>query len=312
MPELPEVETIRRGLEPHVVGRTIADVLVGDSKVLQIKPPRLIENLAGQTIQELNRRGKFLIFELDRHYLVFHFGMTGQLTFRHPNRADSKGFSRHSVTGLQRARQHAPDRHTHLQIHLQRGGALLFRDIRKFGKVFLMEAGDNVLPVFFQRLGLEPFSLSYNLEAFLQGFRNRKLRIKSLLLDQRFVAGMGNIYADEVLFQAGVHPARTVPSLRRWEKEILFETIPEVLKEGIESGGTSFRDYVKSDGEAGNHQENLRVYGREGESCHRCGTIIQRIVIGQRGTRFCSTCQPRRGTKARPHEPTYNGKHHDY
>ena len=299
MPELPEVETIRRGLEPQVVGRTVAGVRVGDRKVLQIKATRLIRNIRGQTIQDLSRRGKFLIFELDRHHFVFHLGMTGQLTFRDPNRSDSRGFARHPLTGLQRTRQHAPDRHTHLQIQLQQGGAILFRDVRKFGRIFLIEKAENALHVFFQRLGLEPFSAAYNLQAFLDGFRNRKLRINSLLLDQRFVAGLGNIYADEVLFRAGIHPARTVPSLRRWEKEILFKAIPEVLKEGIESGGTSFRDYVKSDGEAGNHQENLRVYGREGESCHRCGTMIQRVVIGQRGTRFCSTCQPRR-----PHQST--------
>ena len=299
MPELPEVETIRRGLEPYAVGQTVVDVTAADCKVFKVQPARLLEDLPGQRIHELDRRGKFLIAGLDRHYLLFHFGMTGQLTFRHPDRPDSEGFHRHPVTGLQRTLQHAPDRHTHLQIHLEEGGTLLFRDIRKFGKVFLFEKGKNVLPEFFGGLGLEPFTSSYNLPAFLEGFRNRKLRIKSLLLDQRFVAGIGNIYADEALFQAGVHPARTVRSLRRWEKESLFEAIPAVLQEGIEHGGTSLRDYVQSDGERGSHQENLKVYGQKGEPCYQCETAIQKIVMSQRGTHFCSTCQPRSGGSRR-------------
>ena len=299
MPELPEVETIRRGLEPYAVGQRVVDVTAADCKIFKVEPARLLEDLPGQKIHELDRRGKFLIAGLDRHYLLFHFGMTGQLTFRHPDRPDSKGFHRHPVTGLQRTLQHAPDRHTHLHIHLEEGGALLFRDIRKFGKVFLFEKGENVLAQFFAGLGLEPFSPSYNLAAFLEGFRNRKLRIKSLLLDQRFVAGVGNIYADEALFRAGIHPARTVRSLRRWEKESLFEAIPAVLQEGIDHGGTSLRDYVQSDGEMGSHQENLKVYGQEGESCYQCEDPIQKMVMGQRGTHFCSICQPRSGGSRR-------------
>ncbi len=293
MPELPEVETVRRGLEPHIVGGVIDDIQIGDSKILQVEPDRLLEQVRGQEILGLARRGKFLIFELDSHDLIFHFGMTGQLTFRDPNRSDSEGFKRHPLTGLQRTLQHAPDRHTHLQIHLRQGGALLFRDIRKFGKVFLIEKGGR--SVFFERLGLEPWTPDYNLEDFLNKFRNRKLAIKSLLLNQSFVAGVGNIYADEALFTAGIHPARKVRSLRQREKVSLFEAIPKVLEKGIEYGGTTLRDYVNSDGERGNHQEELQVYGRKGESCHRCGTVIQRMVISQRSTCFCPACQPRGG-----------------
>ncbi len=293
MPELPEVETVRRGLEPHVVGGFIDDIEVGDSKIFQIEPHRLIEQIRGQKILGLTRRGKFLIFELERHYFIFHFGMTGQLTFRDPNRSDAEGFKRHPVTGLQRTLQHAPDRHTHLQIHLRQGGSMLFRDIRKFGKVFLIEKGE--VSVFFERLGLEPWTPDYNLKAFLQKFGKRKLAIKSLLLDQSFVAGVGNIYADEALFASGIHPARKVRSLRKAEKESLFEAIPKVLEKGIEYGGTTLRDFVNSDGYSGSHQEKLQVYGRKGESCHRCNTLIQRMVISQRSTCFCPACQPRGG-----------------
>ncbi|MEE2822840.1 MAG: bifunctional DNA-formamidopyrimidine glycosylase/DNA-(apurinic or apyrimidinic site) lyase [Acidobacteriota bacterium] len=294
MPELPEVETIRKGLEPHVVGQIITNVTAADCRIFKVHP-RLLESLSGQRIHGLNRRGKFLITKLDRHYLVFHFGMTGQLTFRHPNRSDSEIFNRHPVTGLQRILQHAPDQHTHLQIHLKGGGALLFRDIRKFGKVFLIEKQKHILQDFFCRLGLEPFTSSYNFRAFLEGFHKRKLRIKSLLLDQHFVAGIGNIYADEALFQAKIHPARTVQSLRLWEKEALFKSIPMVLSEGIDHGGTTLRDYVQSTGETGSHQENLKVYGQKGKPCYQCKTIIKKIMMSQRGTHFCPTCQPRSG-----------------
>ena len=297
MPELPEVETILRGLKPRVLELSIRDVVIGDRRILQIRADRLKRAIRSQTIRGVSRRGKYLVFELDRHHLIFHFGMTGQLTYRDPEQEDSKGFARHPVTGLQSARQHPPDRHTHLHILLNEGKALLYRDIRKFGRVFLVakKNQENSLAVFFKDLGLEPFTAEYSIQAFLEGFRNRKLRLKSLLLDQGFVAGIGNIYADEALFEARLHPARTILSLRRKEKARLFEAIPKVLEQGISFRGTSFRNYVNSDGEPGSYQEALQVYGRHGKACRRCGGVIQRIVISQRGTHFCPSCQPRSG-----------------
>ncbi len=298
MPELPEVETILRGLKSQVVGRRIRDVQIGDRKVLQLKAGVLRDRTHRQTIRGLSRRGKYLIFELDLHYLIFHLGMTGQLTFRDPSRKDSRRFTKHPVTGLQRALQHAPDRHTHLQIQLDEGMALFYRDIRKFGKIFLIDKRQqNPLAVFFERLGLEPFTADYNIEAFLKGLRYPKRNVKSLLLDQGFVAGIGNIYADEALFEACIHPARRVRSLRRAEKILLFEAIPRVLERGIRHGGTSMRDYVNSDGERGSNQEELKVYGRQGEACCRCQTLIQKTIVSQRGTHSCPSCQPRRPGK---------------
>ena len=299
MPELPEVESIRRGLLSRVIGRSISEVVVGEPKPLQVDPVHLVREVTGQTIWELARRGKFLIFKLDRHFCIFHLGMTGQLTFRDPSRDDSKQFLQHPLTGLQRARQHAPDRHTHLQFLFDDATSLLFRDIRKFGKVFLIQRKEEALLAFFQRLGLEPFTSDYSLEAFLKRLGKRKLRVKSLLLDQSFVAGVGNIYADEALYEAGIHPARRVRSLRKKEKKELFQAIPRVLEQGIAYGGTSLRDYVNSDGEIGAYQEELQVYGRSGEPCYRCGSVIQKIVIGQRGTHFCPTCQLRAGRRVR-------------
>lgn len=292
MPELPEVETIRRGLLSRVMGRSIAGVSAEHTRILQLDPNQLVRQMSGQTIRGLNRRGKFLIFELDRHYCIFHLGMTGQLTVRDPGRKDSRQFCRHPTTGLERARQHAPDRHTHLQFLLDNGSWLLLRDIRKFGKVFLIRKEGHGLSVFFRRLGLEPFTSDYNLEAFLRRLSDRKLRVKSLLLDQGFVAGLGNIYADEALHEAGIHPTRLVKSLLSVERKRLFQAIPYVLQRGITHGGTSLRDYVNSEGERGTHQEQLRVYGRSGEHCYRCGSTIEKTVISQRGTHFCPTCQP--------------------
>ena len=298
MPELPEVETIRRGLSPRVIGRSICDLVMGRReavrRILQIDAQYLAREIRGQTVRDLSRRGKFLVFELDRHHLIIHLGMTGQLTFRDPAKADSRRFLRHPLTGLERASQHAPDKHTHLQFIFGEETALLFRDIRQFGKVFLVGKQEDVLSRFFADLGVEPLTSSYRLEVFLHKLRRRKLRLKSLLLDQSFVAGVGNIYADEALFEAGLHPERRVGSLRRLEKEKLFEAIPRVLERGIVFGGTTLRDYVNSDGEKGSHQEELRIYGRADRPCYRCGSTVERVVISQRGSHFCPDCQPRR------------------
>lgn len=278
-----------------MVGRCVSDVVIGDKKVFQTSPMEFEKGLVGQTIRELTRRGKFLIMALENSYCIIHLGMTGQLTFRDPVREDSDGFLRHPVTGLQRARQHAPDRHTHVQILFVDGSALLYRDIRKFGKVFLLNGSPEALAQFFQKLGLEPFTPEYALKPFLGKFRRRKLRVKSLLLDQKFVAGVGNIYADEALFEAGIHPARLASSLRRTEKERLFEAIRLVLERGITYGGTSLRDYINSDGDQGSNQEELMVYGRKDEPCLRCGSLIRKIVISRRGTHFCPKCQEMEG-----------------
>ena len=293
MPELPEVETIRRGLEGRVEKLEILGIEASGSRIFQIDPATLAGALEGESFTALERLGKFLVFRLRERTLVIHLGMTGQLTLRQPQIADAAGFIRHPVTGLQRVRQHAPDRHTHFQIHFENGLSLLYRDTRMFGKVYLLSPAEAARDRFFARLGLEPFSEEYQLEGFLARFRGRTLVVKSLLLDQRFVAGVGNIYADEALFEASIHPLRRVTTLRLYEKKRLFRTIKDVLEKGIHFGGTSLRDYINSDGEIGSFQEELLVYGRRGQDCFLCGSEIQKIVVSQRGTHFCPTCQPR-------------------
>lgn len=292
MPELPEVETVRQGLRRQILGATVSDLEMVRCRIFQTRPELFLERLPGQRFVEIERRGKFLIFRLSRDRMIIHLGMTGQLTVRRPEVADSPRFLRHPVTGLQRARQHAPDRHTHLQLHLADGRSLLFRDVRKFGKCHLLTQPGEVEQVL-GHLGMEPFSEEYRLTTFLEGMRGRKSPVKALLLDQRFVAGVGNIYADEALFEARIHPQRRLHRLRKYEKVRLFEAVRKVLEKGVLFGGTSLRDYVDSDGREGNHQNELLVYGRTGQPCPVCRNPIQKTVVAQRGTHFCRHCQPR-------------------
>jgi formamidopyrimidine-DNA glycosylase len=292
MPELPEVETIRLGLLGRVCNKRIDQVEIRCNRiVLRPRPHEMAAALGGQIIRDIQRRGKFLLFEFDELRLLVHLGMSGQLTYWDKTQRDDESFFV-TVTGLQQARQHAVDKHTHVSFYFADGNAMHYRDIRQFGKwrLYRSEAFHEARE--FWQLGLEPFDKGYTLPTFLERFQKRKLRIKSLLLNQTFVAGVGNIYADEALFEAGIHPERLALSLSVAEKQRLFRAIPKVLRRGLRHGGTSFQTYFNADGEAGTNQETLRVYGREGEKCRRCRTPIVRIVVSQRGTHLCPRCQP--------------------
>lgn len=295
MPELPEVETIRLGLLGRVCNKRIERVDIRCNRIiLRPRPDEMAVALGGQRIRDIQRRGKFLHFMLDAYHLLVHLGMSGQLTYWDQTQRDDERFFV-TVTGLQQARQHAVDKHTHVSIYFEDGNAMHYRDIRQFGKwrLYRNEAFHEARE--FWHLGLEPFDRGYTHSKFLERFHGRSLRIKSLLLNQSFVAGVGNIYADEALFEAGIHPERLAPSLSAEEKRRLFRAIPKVLRRGLKHGGTSFQNYFNADGEAGTNQEQLRVYGREGEKCRRCRTPIVRIVVGQRGTHFCPHCQSAKG-----------------
>ncbi|HVN80790.1 MAG TPA: bifunctional DNA-formamidopyrimidine glycosylase/DNA-(apurinic or apyrimidinic site) lyase [Terriglobia bacterium] len=293
MPELPEVETIRRGLVEKVIGRTIERVEIRSNRiVLYPKPNQLQEALRHQTIRQISRRGKFLVLDVGDYHLLIHLGMTGQLTYWAQSQEDDNLFFRHPRTGLQKARQHRVDKHTHISLYFTNGEALHYRDIRQFGRWRLYRPEELAMAPEFVKLGPEPFTADYTWKRFLEAFKGRKLRIKSLLLDQRFVAGVGNIYADEALFDSRIHPERKAESLSNDEKRRLFRAIPRVLKRGLKYGGTSFQDYINAEGLAGTNQERLHVYGREGEKCLRCKLSIQRIVVSQRSSHFCPHCQP--------------------
>jgi formamidopyrimidine-DNA glycosylase len=224
--------------------------------------------------------------------MLVHLGMTGQLTYWNQDLRDDLRFQIAPHTGLQRAHQHAVDRHTHISIYFADGNAVHYRDIRQFGKWRLYTEERFNESGIFSKMGIEPLSPEYRINLFLRGFQGRSLRIKSWLLNQGFVAGVGNIYADEALFEARIHPEKTANQLTMREKKRLFRAIPLVLKRGLKNGGTTLQDFVNAEGKEGDNQDFLKVYGREGGKCRRCKTLIRRIIVSQRSSHYCPTCQP--------------------
>lgn len=280
MPELPEVEVIRRDLVQEVVGRTIARAEVRDipnsPRVIRRHPapPEFAGPLEGRTIQRLERRGKYLLFHLDDHLvLVVHLGMSGQLILSDPGRPFAG--------------------HTHVVLHLSDGGELRYVDPRTFGEMFVTEESDLGEIPELTRLGLDPIAGDLPLDYLSSTFARRKTRIKPLLMDQTFICGLGNIYSDEVLFLAGVRHDRPTSEVTAAETELLHQAIPMVLLESIESRGSSIADeqYRDAYGELGSYQNRLRVYGREAQPCVRCGTPIERARWSNRSTFFCPRCQ---------------------
>jgi formamidopyrimidine-DNA glycosylase len=291
VPELPEVETLRRGLLKKALGRRITGVELRLPKLVRgMDSRRFVARLAGRRVLSIGRRGKYLLFKLDQGTLVLHLGMTGQLTYWDHRRKDSPIFLRHRHTGLQKTpTQHAPDKHTHLLLRLDHGDRLQYRDIRQFGHWRLLEGGQTHPGV--ERLGLEPLGPEYGWEAFEKALAPRRGKIKALLLSQRPVAGLGNIYADEALHLAGIRPDRRTETLRAQELRRLFEAIPAVLREGLRRGGTTFSDFRGADGRPGRGAEALKVYGRHGLKCLKCGVLLKKIMVSQRTTVYCPRCQ---------------------
>jgi formamidopyrimidine-DNA glycosylase len=262
VPELPEVETVVRSIRP-LVGRRIASAEFRNLRVLRGgDPDRMAARLAGRRISTVKRYGKFIVASLDDgSYLMIHLGMTGKLLLG-------------GVAG----------KHTHAILTFDRG-VLLYDDSRQFGCIELHEE----FPQRVARLGPEP--LEVTLEEFAAGMAGRKVAVKSLLLNQTFLRGVGNIYADEALFRAGIHPQARAGRIRGERVRRLWEALREVLTEAIEAGGSSISDYVDAEGRQGWFQFSHRVYGRTGEACVVCGGRIKRVVIGQRSSHYCGKCQ---------------------
>lgn len=292
MPELPEVETIVRHLAPHAEGGRIASVELRLPRILLSPSPALFKDiLPGQTIRRILRRGKYILLELEISTLVVHLGMTGQLTWSPAAYRENPGFIR-TVTGLEKPKGvHPVDKHTHLILTLDGGERILFRDPRTFGKLFLVEGATWPGHPRLRILGAEPLDL--DVKAFLRrGYPAQSSRpIKALLLDQSFLAGIGNIYADEALFRSGLHPKRLVKDTSLDRMEALLKAVKAVLKQGIKNNGTTFSDYRKPDGSEGGNFERLQVYGRGGLPCRRCRAILVKSVVAQRGTVHCPACQ---------------------
>lgn len=291
MPELPEVETVRRSLLPHLPGQTIAEVIIRDYTVLRGQSPdHLSECLLGERFQEPQRHGKLMYFPLKKGSLMVHLGMTGQLTVRLQSRKDTP-FQRHGHTGLERALQHPADKHTHLTLRLKSGAELHYRDVRKFGRVYHIEEQKREAVVKRFRLGVDPLTPNFTRDYLQQGLWTRKAPIKAVLLDQKFLAGLGNIYVDEALFLAGVRPGRGAHRVRGKMLGRLFETIPHVLEKGLRAGGTTLRDFVDGEGQSGYNQEGLVAYGRYGQPCTGCGERLRRGEYAGRTTSWCPQCQ---------------------
>ena len=269
MPELPEVETTRRGLAPYVVGRTIARVEVREPRLRWPVAKRLPSALADASILSLERRAKYLLFGTDAGTLLVHLGMSGSLRY------------------LAEPLEPAP--HDHIDVHFDGGGALRFNDPRRFGS-FMLTTAPSAHPLL-KSLGPEPLGDEFDAEYLWSTSRNRRVAIKQHLMNGRVVVGVGNIYASEALFRAGIHPRRAAGRVSRARFEPLVAAVRDVLNDAIEEGGTTLRNFVGGDGKPGYFRGSLRVYDREGSPCLICGTKIERRVLGQRATFYCPRCQ---------------------
>jgi formamidopyrimidine-DNA glycosylase len=273
MPELPEVETVRRRLEPVLTGRRFERVEISDPRLVRpYEPDEVAAELQGERVASVERRGKYLIlrFETDR-VLLIHLRMTGSL--------------RHSATGLD------DDPHRRALVRLDDGSDVAYRDVRRFGTWLLLEPGrlDAYLA---PRLGEEPLDAPFTATRLGQLLARRRAPVKAALLDQRTLAGMGNIYVDEALWRAKIHPLRPAESLAPNELRRLHRAVRTSLEHGLARQGSTLRDYKLPDGGSGSMQHEFKVYGRGGEPCDRCGTPIAKIRVAGRGTWFCPTCQP--------------------
>jgi formamidopyrimidine-DNA glycosylase len=273
MPELPEVETVKNELLPHVIGRCITGIdLAWDGIVRYPSAEQFRDRLLGQTITGLTRRGKYLIFGLtDADFLVIHLKMSGSLLLK-PAAALNERFVR-------------------AIIFLDNETAILFRDPRKFGRMWLVADTGAIAA----KLGPEPLSPAFTQELLAQLLDNRSAPIKALLFDQAFIAGIGNMYADEALFAARIHPLRSGKSLSSEEVARLHQAIQKVLRAGINNKGASIENYFRPDGTPGTAHFEFQVAHRRGQTCPVCGTPLQRIVVRNRGAYLCPNCQPQRG-----------------
>ncbi len=270
MPELPEVETTRRGVEPHVLGRRVVAVAIHDRRLRWPVPAALKREFPGRKIESVIRRAKYLLFKSGDRHLLIHLGMSGRL------RVVPKSAK--------------PQLHDHLDIVLDSGQMLRLHDPRRFGCAlwFKQSPAQHVL---LKNLGPEPFGAEFDGDYMYAKSRGRSAPVKNFLMDGRVVAGVGNIYASEALFVAGIRPRRAAGRVTRAQYARLALAVRTVLEEAIRAGGTTLRDYVGVDGGSGYFQLQLKVYDRAGQPCPNCGTAVRQLVIGQRSSYFCTRCQ---------------------
>jgi formamidopyrimidine-DNA glycosylase len=280
MPELPEVESVRRRIAPVLEGRRFDRVEINDPRLVRpYEPVEVAAELTGERVESVDRRGKYLIvrFESGRALLI-HLRMTGSL-----------GHHEHGIEGQQGIESEEP--HRRAVVRLDNGSDVTYRDVRRFGTWLLLEAGE-LEPYLDAKVGEEPLDALFTAARLGAKLERRRAPIKAALLDQRTLAGMGNIYVDEALWRARIHPLRPAETIDRNELRRLHGAIKKSLEVGIARQGSTLRDYRLPDGEQGTMQHEFKVYGRGGEPCDRCGTPIAKSRVGGRGTWFCPTCQP--------------------
>lgn len=275
MPELPEVETVRRTLQRLVKGKTIETVDIKWPNIIKRpgEPEEFARRMVGETIQTIERRGKLLLFHLDHYVMVSHLRMEGKY--------------RVHETG------EPYDKHVHVVFTFTDGTELRYHDVRKFGTMHLFQPGEEEKELPLSQLGYEPFSDSFTPDYLWEQLKKTSRVVKTALLDQKIVVGLGNIYVDEVLFKSGIHPETKANQLSLASCKVLHKHIIETLQVAVDAGGSTIRSYINSQGDIGTFQLQLLVYDRRGEPCQTCGSIIEKTVVGGRGTHFCVTCQKR-------------------
>jgi formamidopyrimidine-DNA glycosylase len=296
MPELPEVETVRRQLEPELAGERIVSASILDERLTRPEPPSSVEKaVAGREVTAVARRGKYLLIGLEGgRTLALHLRMTGNLLLRDPDQGETADLMKSTALGGPRLYESAPEpSHVRARFELDDGRSLLFTDVRRFGQAIVLDQGDDLEDYFATRLGVEPLSEELTPERLLELSRNRTAPLKSFLLSQSRVAGIGNIYADEALWRARLHPLSPAGSMKLEHAQRLVEGIVGSLEAGLDHGGASIDDYRDARGERGSMQEEFMVHTREGEPCPRGDGEIQRIVVTGRSTYFCPACQER-------------------
>lgn len=272
MPELPEVETVKNTLKKLLYKKTIKDVSIYYKKIIEYPiSDKFKEKIKNQTINDIKRRGKWLIFELDNYYLLSHLRMEG------------KYFIKNAETDI--------EKHEHIVFHLDNGKDLRYRDTRKFGRMLLVDKDklENTRQI--MELGYEPWDELLTKEYLYDKLRSKTIPIKNSLLDQTIIAGIGNIYADEILFLSNINPIDKSNTITKDKCQRIIDNTKEVLERAINAGGTTIRSYESSEGVHGRFQQSLLVHAREKDKCNICGTIIEKKIVGGRGTYYCKVCQ---------------------
>lgn len=304
MPELPEIETIVRGLKKLIIGQKISAVIVMENSTIQFKNTLITDTILEHQISSINRRGKVMIWNLDNNQsLLFHLKMTGQIIYEKNRNRKYKPNANHVILNAEKLSRFAgghptksmegtlPDKSTRVVFNFSDGSRVYFNDQRKFGWIKLLPLSEINNEKFISSIGPEYYDPVFTSEYLAKKLKARKTSIKSMLLNQNVVAGIGNIYADESLHLSKIHPARIAGSLSKSEINLLVTSIKKVLEEGLRRGGTSFSNYVNVEGGKGDYLQYARVFRRQGKKCLVCGRVIEKIKLNGRGTHFCPNCQ---------------------